>query len=102
MWGYWSSVTSHKMSLRRSLSRPFSALLNVVYFSGAGIFLNGKCRHSRTMLSKMAMHTDAIHAFAWMQRYTLSINISHIRMLLDSHLICMSAIMSSILSRKNL
>ena len=71
-----------------------------MYSGGAGLVPNGRRRHSRDILSTMAIHVDAISALACMFRYVVSGYVFLIRMRLVGHLSGMSEILWRILSRK--
>ena len=52
----------------RSLPMSISASLKFVYSSGAGVMPKGKLRHRKASSSTIAMHVDAVVAFACMRR----------------------------------
>ena len=92
MWGDWSYVSTHNLSLMRSFPRSIAAFLTVVYSTSDNVVMKGKRRHRKARLSTMKMRVDAIRVFVWMWRYTASISILPIRMVLDGHLIFTAAI----------
>ena len=63
LWGDWISVVYYDFSLRRSFTRPISALLTVVYSSGPCLVLKGRRRDRRDSLSTMEIYVDTIDAF---------------------------------------
>ena len=101
LWSDWSSVASLYLYLKISFTRSIADFLTVVYSAGAGIVLKSRQRKIRARFSMMAMHVDTIHMFAWMRRYAASISVLPIMMCFYGHLMCLSAIMWSIMRRHN-
>ena len=84
------------------MPRSIADSLAIVYSSGAGVVLEFNCRHCRARLSTMAMYVDAIYVFGWMWWYAVYRSVFLISIILDVHLIHMTAIMLSILRRYTL
>ena len=55
---------SQDSSRSRSLPRSIFASLSVVYSAGAGVAPKGNLSHRKASLSTIAMHIDAVFAFA--------------------------------------
>ena len=101
LWGDWSSIAYHNLSLRRSFTRSIVSLLTVVYSAGMAVIMKIKWRNSRSIFYTMAIHVDGIYAFAWMWWYAAPISALPIKIIFDGYLICMSVFMLSIISREN-
>ena len=55
---------SQDSSCSRSLPRPIAASLTVAYYAGAGVTTKGNLKQKKVSLSNIAMHVDAVVAFA--------------------------------------
>ena len=85
--------------MRRYLPRSISSSLMVLYYSCVGMVTNVKLRQRKSSITTIAMHVDAVFAFAWMSWYAASRSIFLIRMHFEGHSMLMDAIIWIILRR---
>ena len=90
------------MSARIPLPRSAAASLVVVYYAGEVVVTKGRRRQRKASFPTITMHVDDIYTIVWTSRNEALRSIFPIRMYFEGHLMCIAAIMWSILRRQNL
>ena len=74
----------------------------VLYYTGAVLVPKGRHRQRKANFTIIVMHGAAICEFVWKYRYAESRSVFPIRNCFEGHLMCMAAIMWSILRKQSM
>ena len=73
--GGWIYITSHNLSMRRSLTISIPASLIFVYAVSTLVVPNGRFIQRRASLPMIYIHVDPLYEFAWTHWYTVYISV---------------------------